>query len=248
MLLIVGDSHTAALRQAYLKERHSGMFLSRHGHIEIAQLGYGYHFLEPFYAAEGNGLAFTQPPAKAVFTKINPNSPSVILPGDPRTFVFMFGFYPSFACEARHWRTHTVASQTAGRHYVSEKAFLAIIKDITREPLAFFERLQSMNVRFSVASCCPVPSSYCGGEPRESMAAGEIATMYNRFRDYVADQLKFRGIVYHLPPQEVYDEHGAMLPMFSRALGDHHANADYGKLMLLKILRETDAHQPSRAA
>ena len=243
MLLIVGDSHTAALRQAYLKERHTGIFHSRHGHLEIAQLGYGYHFLEPFYAPEGDGLAFTQPPAKAVFSKINPDTPAVILPNDSRTFVFMFGFYPSFGCEPRHWRCHTVTAQAAGRHYVSEKAFLAIIKDVTREPLAFFDRLQSMNVRFSVASCCPVPSSYRGNERSETMATGEIAMMYNRYRDHVADQLKSRGILFHLPPAEAYDEHGSMFDRFSRAPGDHHANVDYGKLMLAKILRETDAHQ-----
>lgn len=248
MLIIIGDSHTAAIRQAYLEDRHTGAFASRHGEIQIAQLGYGYHFLEPFYTIEDGAVAFTQPPAKAVFSKINPNTPSTIRADDPRTFVFVFGFYPSYGCEARHWTSHTAALGLGGRHYVSEAAFLAIVRDITREPLAFFDKMQSMNVRFSVASCCPVPRSYWSGERRAVLADGENPMMYNRFRDYVAGQLDDRGIAYHLPPAEAYDDQGAMPERFTRAHGDHHANTDYGRLMLSKILRETNGQPDDRAA
>jgi hypothetical protein len=240
MLEIVGDSHTNALIEAASKFRQEKRLVSRHGEIRMGQLGYGYHFLEPFFACEGEDVRFTQDVASNVFAKLNPESPHVIQPNDARRFVFVFGLYPSFGFNAEHWQAHSPAIGASGRQFVSASAFAAIVDQIVKPPLAFFERLQAMNVRFSVASCCPIPSSYSRLARKTNFIDGEIALIYSRFRDHVCRKLDRVGVVYHLPPAEVYDDSGSMLDEYAKSPADYHANAAYGSLMLAKILREVD--------
>jgi hypothetical protein len=239
MLEILGDSHILALRDAAVQAGNGG-FRSRHGQIRIGQLGHGYSFLEPFFAVEGRDVAFTQDAARTTFQKLNQDLPPVIVPNDPRRFVFVFGLYPSFGFNAEHWTTHTAAIWANDRQFVTRSAFTAIIEETVKQPLAFFRRLAAMDVRFSVASCCPVPANYHRLARKSNFADREVAHIYNRFRDHVGARLGELGIVCHLPPAEVYDADGAMLDTFAKSPGDYHANSAYGKLMLSKILQETD--------
>lgn len=239
MLVIVGDSHISAMRDAFLQRQDANEYRSSRGDIRIAQLGYGYHFLEPFFEVRDHGVGFTQDTARAVFTRLNFDGVPVIEPNDSRSFVFVFGLYPSLGFNQKYWKTHTAAIWAEDRQFVSQAAFDAIIDDLTRQPMAFFEKLLSMGVRFSVASCCPVPASYKTGAD-DPFEEHEISFIYDRFRDRVCAKLDALGIAYHLPPREIYDEHGAMRDEFALSPGDYHANADYGRLMLAKILREID--------
>jgi hypothetical protein len=240
MLEIIGDSHIQALRDGALKAGQDGI-RSRHGQIRIAQLGHGYNFLEPFFRFDGRAVAFTQDGARTTFAKLNQDHPPVIELQDVRRFVFVFGFYPSFGFNAEHWTTHTAALWSPDRQLVTRSAFAAIIEETMKEPLAFFRQLIALKVRFSVASCCPAPASYHRLAGKSNFAEGEVALIYNRFRDHVCARLDDLGVPYHLPPAEVYDASGAMLDHFAKTPGDYHANAAYGTLMLSKILQETDA-------
>ncbi|WP_137132526.1 hypothetical protein [Rhizobium sp. FY34] len=240
MLEIIGDSHILALRDAGI-EAGNGAMRSKHGQIRIAQLGHGYNFLEPFFSFDGKNVAFTQGPAKSTFERLNKDQAPVIQPNDARRFVFMFGLYPSFGFNVDHWKRHTAASWDADRQFVTQSAFNAIIDETVKQPLAFFRTLADMKVRFSVASCCPVPASYHRLTGAKTFVDREIPLIYNRFRDHVAGRLEKMGIPCHLPPPEVYDENGAMLDSFAKSPGDYHANPAYGRLMLSKILAETDA-------
>lgn len=237
MLEIVGDSHVIALVDAMRQ----GSCTSSHGPVTLAQMGHGYNFLERFFAFDGYAVSFTQPPAIAVFEKINPNAPAVIVRNDSRRFVFMFGLYPSFGFDAKNWMAHTVAPWSRDRHFVSKHAFDLIIDETLKEPMAFFRTLVGMNVRFSVASCSPVPASYQKLAGKTNFADGEVAFIYNRFRDRAVAQLTAMGVICHLPPEEVYDEYGAMHDTFAKSPGDYHANPTYGRLMLDKLLGELEA-------
>jgi hypothetical protein len=237
MLEIVGDSHVIALADAM----RLGSCVSSHGPVTLAQMGHGYNFLEPFFACDGDTVSFTQPPAIAVFEKINPDAPSVIVRNDLRRFVFMFGLYPSFGFDAKNWMTHTVAPWSRDRQFVSTRAFDLIIDETLKEPMAFFQTLVGLNVRFSVASCSPVPASYQRLAGKTNFADGEVAFIYNRFRDRAVAQLAAMGVMCHLPPAEVYDENGAMHDIFAKSPGDYHANPTYGRLMLDKLLGELEA-------
>ncbi len=91
------------------------------------------------------------------------------------------------------------------------------------------------------ASCCAVPASYQKIANKLNFANGEIAFICNRFRDRATERLNAMGIGCHRPPEEAYDEYGAMLDVFAKQPGDYHGNASYGRMMLEKVLRETDA-------
>jgi len=152
----------------------------------------------------------------------------------------VFGLYPSFGFSAEHWMTHSAASWSSDRHFVSQSAFNVIIAHLLAQPMAFFRQMKSMGVRFSVASCCPVPASYDLHANKTNFAAHEITFIYSSFRDRAVDELARMGITCHLPPQAIYDEHGAMLDMYAKQPGDYHANPEYGRLMLTKILAEVE--------
>lgn len=236
MLEIIGDSHIIALSDA----TRIGGFSSRHAPIRMAQLGHGYNFLEPFFSADEEKISFTQAPARAMFQKINPELPDGIVKNDDRRFVFMFGLYPSFGFNQENWAAHTTVAWSRDRQFVSESAFNAVIDETLKEPMAFFQALTEMNVRFSVAACCPVPASYQKHAQKSLFSEHEVAFIYNRFRDRGTQRLSSMGIFCHHPPKEVYDDNGAMLDIFAKQPGDYHANPEYGRLMLTKILKEQD--------
>lgn len=242
MLEFIGDSHIIALRDAAMEPGMRAKLVAQ-GPLRMAQLGHGYNFLEPFFSAEASSLAFTQDAANKVFRQINHDMPGVIERNDRRRFVFVFGLYPSFGFNAEHWMSHTAALWSADRQFVSKSAFDAIIDETLKEPMSFFTTLKSMNVRFSVASCCPIPASYQTLAGKTNYAENEVAFIYNRFRDRTTERLNAQGIFCHHPPAEVYDENGAMRDEFVKAPGDYHANPEYGRLMLSKIMKEVASLQ-----
>ncbi|MDO1581021.1 hypothetical protein [Rhizobium oryzicola] len=239
MLEIIGDSHLIALMDA-ANAVGPQRLASRHGPIRMAQLGHGYHFLEPFFTVDSAAVHFTHADARRIFETINDGDTGGIRANDPRRFVFMFGFYPSYGFNAEHWTIHTAAPWVQDRLFVTKSAFNAVIDETLTQPLAFFKCLKERNVRFSVASCCPAPASYHVLAKKTNFADGEVAFIYNRFRDRMAGYLDELGIPYHLPPAEIYDQDGAMLDRFSKSPGDYHANLEYGIKMLAKILQETE--------
>lgn len=241
MLEIVGDSHVVALSDAARRPEAKGSFTSRHGTIRMAQLGHGYHFLAPFFSSDGESVSFTQDAARSVFRQLNPDAPDVIQRDDRRRFVFMFGLYPSLGYTADHWTKHTAAIWSQDRQFVSKSAFDAIIDETLKQSMAFFRQLKAMNVGFSVASCCPIPAGYQKHAGKKTFAQHEVALIFSRFRDRAVSRLEALGIRCHLPPPEVYDAHGSMLDAFAKKPGDFHANPNYGRLMLAKILREVDS-------
>ena len=241
MLEIVGDSHLIALADAAQLPEMKPLLSGWENRIRLAQLGNGYDFFSPFFSVKGDAVSFTQAPALRNFRQINPDMPDAIVRDDPRRFVFMFGLYPSLGFNAEHWMTHTVAPWSGDRHFVSQSAFNTIIDHLLAQPMAFFRQLKQMNVRFSVASCCPVPASYHLLAQKTNFAAHEITLIYDRFRDHAAQRLAEMGVFCHFPPKEVYDEYGAMLDIYVKRPGDYHANPAYGRLMLAKILTEVES-------
>lgn len=240
MLEIVGDSHIIAMVDAMNQPGKSSTFSSRHGPIRMGQLGHGYNFLEPFFSFNDDGVYFTQPPAHEIFSRMNRDGSSSIVRNDPRRFIFVFGLYPSFGFNAEHWTKHSAATWSKNRQFVSKSAFNKIIDNVLQEPMSFFHRLKEINVKFSVASCCPVPASYQHNTNNTVFAENEVAHIYNSFRDRAVNLLTSMGVTTHLPPDEVYDVNGAMLDKFSKSPRDYHANPAYGRLMLEKILSEVD--------
>ena len=251
MLVVVGDSHAIALREGLDELRAKGADLGRHEPIVAGQLDHGYTFLvEKFYRARGDAIELASKRAHDSFTKlVSPTEPH-ILRDDPRRFVFCFGFHPSGSMLPKHWTTHTPSeAHISSKQYVSRAALAAFVRHYTRHVLAFFELLQQYGVDFSVASCSRLPPAFLSAFRTDTVAEQEILTYHDRFREAFAAELDARGIRYHLPPPETYDERGMMLQHLAsdRKADDYHANARYGAIMMREILRATDAQYPLTA-
>jgi hypothetical protein len=244
MLEIIGDSHVVALSEAVHElGSQADVLARRHGGLSFGYLGHGFEFLQPFFARDGDNIVFDNERMREVFQRVNPKHPAAIQPNDERRFVFVFGLYPSFCFNAEHWKAHTGASWSQDRQFVTKSAFSVIIDHAVQYAMAFFEQLLAMNVKFSVASCCPIPASYQKNVQQDHWADYEVALIYNRFLIHVGSKLDAMGILCHRPPMEVYDDVGAMRDEFARSPKDYHGNAAYGRLMLQKIFTEIN-HLP----
>lgn len=243
MLVVVGDSHAIALRAGLeLLEAAGGpAFAERHGEVVAGQLDHGYRFLSRFYDVSGDAVEFSNERAHGFFERlVSPTVPR-ILRNDPRRFVFCFGFHPSGSILAKHWSAHTCAiDRASSKQYVTEAALAAFVRSYNAWIIRFLKVLQSFHVRFSVASCNPLPPECLSHWETETFAQDEILAYHNRFRDSFRKQLDALGMRYHLPPASVYDERGRMWQRMAqdRSEGDYHANAEYGRLMMEHILSE----------
>ena len=255
MLIFVGDSHTIALRSALsdidadLKKKVEDKF----GGLEIGQLDHGYKFLSPFYKVRDDdlGLSFADERAAEIFYTLTMKSaPNFILRGDHRTFVFCIGFHPSGSMLPKHWLQHTCSRDIVGKMYVSESAFAEYVRDYTKEVVGFYKKLQEYKVNFRVIACPPLPEGYYADEVAEVFTAKELLEYYGRFQKCFASILEGNGIEYYLPPEAVCLPSGFMQQKYAsqKKAGDYHANAEYGKLMLERVLKNLLTVQNKRVS
>lgn len=242
MLVVVGDSHTIALRHGLeqLKRALGAGLEQRYGPVVAGQLDHGYKFLQRFHSAVGrDAVELTDARAQEILGKLVSPTSARITRDDPRRFVFCIGFHPSGSMQARHWTQHTCAPSRAGeKQFVSRAALGAFVRSYNAAALTFFADLQRLNVRFSVAACNPLPPAFLEHWKTASFAPEEIVAFHRRYWDAFRDELDALGIRYHLPPPSVYDENGLMWQALANDTkqGDYHANGTYGALMMEHIL------------
>ena len=252
MLVILGDSHTIALRDglAKLDARSQRAAKACFGGVIARDLSHGYKFFEPFFEVDDQGVRFTDPRAAGVLASI-PGGFSPITRDDPRTFLFSLGFHPSATMSATRWQTHTAARNAADKHYVSEALVTAAVREHTRPMLEFFSVLKDMNVQFSVVMCCPLPKSFFTEKRRELASEEDILAFYQQYRKVFAQELDRLGVRYFTPPEQACDGQWLKESYVNRkGVGDYHADARYGALMLQDIIGKLTEGQriPPRSA
>lgn len=238
MLVILGDSHTIALRHGLdrLDSRTLRAARGGFGKIVVRDLSHGYKFFEPFFRVDDQGVHFTDPRAVGVLSKF-PGGFAPITANDPRDFLFCFGFHPSVTMDTRRWLTHTAARTSPGKHHVSEALVRAAVPEHARPMLEFFRLLQGMNVRFSVVMCCPLPRSFITEERRPLISEDDVLAFHRLYREVFAAELDRLGVRYFTPPESTFD--GPWLKeeyVNLKGIGDYHADARYGALMLRKVI------------
>ena len=239
MLVILGDSHTIALRDglAKLDARSQRSAWACFGGVIARDLSHGYKFFESFFEVDDQGVRFTDPRAVGVLASI-PGGFAPITRNDPRTFLFSFGFHPSFAMLVTRWQAHTAARNAPDKHYVSEALVAAAVREHTRPMLEFFGVLKDINVQFSVVMCCPLPKSFITEKNRRVMASEEdILAFRQQYRKVFAQELDRLGVRYFAPPEQACDGQWLKERYVNRkGVGDYHADAQYGALMLQDII------------
>jgi hypothetical protein len=238
MLVILGDSHTIALHNglAKLDSRTRRAARGSFGEVVVRDLSHGYKFFEPFFELDDQGVRFTDPRAVGILSKL-PGGFAPITANDPRDFLFCFGFHPSATMDVKRWLTHTAARSTPGKQYISEALVRAAVQEHTRPMLDFFRLMQKMNVRFSVVMCCPLPRSFITEERRPLISEDDILAYHQLYRQTFAAELDRLGVRYFTPPESTFDGPWLKEDYVNRkGIGDYHADARYGALMLKKII------------
>lgn len=240
MLVVVGDSHTIALRAGLekLKVNRPGL-LESVGGVVAGQLDHGYKFMEPFYNLSGNTIEFSSPRAYEFFGKIVEPGPAYISQKDRRRYAFCIGFHPSGSLLSRNWKDHNASQNEKGKLHISDAAFAEVVRNYTKDAIRFFIQLKCFDISFSVVACCPLPQSSLPTWEAEFYSGAEILEYHNRFRDTFAAELKRLDIKVHLPARSSYTQEGYMREELANKDGDYHANGVYGEMMLQQIIAGT---------
>lgn len=245
MLVVLGDSHTIALRDGLgkLNSRYVNAAKSCFGDIVIRDLSYGLKFFEPFFQVRDHEVHFTDPRAQSVLAKF-PGGFSPIAQNDERTFMFCFGFHPSFLIHLKQWETHTASQSVIDKHYISEALISTSIKEHIKPMVEFFSCLQSMNVRFSIVSCCPLPKSFITDERRKRVTEEEILAFCKQYKKIFSVELDRLDIRYFSPPEETYNGQWLKEEFVNRkGIGDYHADEQYGSIMLQSIIDDYEKNR-----
>lgn len=239
-IVIVGDSHVVALQEAWssIADRET-LFPNFSGRLSIGMLAFGAQFLKPFHTLDGDVLKFTNPQMAEQFTKLTGDSEAAIRRGDERSFAFSLGFHGVALFNYKMWERFTVSPSMPQKQYVSRAALREMILSLNAQILNFYQDLQSLGVRFTAISAPPLPKTYLDGKFHPHYEAQEIADLRRSYVDLFAGIMTEKGLAFIPPPDGVMKD-GYLLDHLSaqRQIGDFHANAQYGALLLPKILSE----------
>lgn len=226
-VFLTGNSHIVALRAA----------AHRHGGFTTFPLGNGRFETTSFSERAGDGVRFTAPDYQeklgrftALETITSEHGPWGFLLINHNARIYQ---HPSW----RRFEPAAIARQ--GSTPVSEAVLRAILLDDHAGVRAFFEQLRESGVDFFAVS---------GPPPRldhYAIAEGtrpEVVQYVDRLsRSLWSTWLETMQIDLIEPPEESVDAEGFMLPEYARLeMGNgepdpHHANEQYGDLMIMKI-------------
>lgn len=226
-VLLAGNSHIVALRTA----------AHRRGGVRAFLLGHGRYETASFSERSGAGVRLTAPDYQENLHRST--GLATITPGQG-AWGFLLVNHTARIYQHPCWRRFEPAAVARkGCHPVSEAAVHAMVVEDHSGVRAFFEQLRDAGVDFFAIS---------GPPPRRdhhAIAEGtrpEVVQHLDRFaRGVWASWLAAAAIDVIDPPQESVDDEGFLLPQYARERmrngerDPHHANEQYGDLMITKI-------------
>lgn len=226
-VFLTGNSHIVALRTA----------AHRRGGFTTFPLGNGRHETTTFSERSGEGVRFTVPDYQdklGRFTGLETISPG------PGTWGFLLINHNARIYQHPCWRRFEPASLSSnGSTPVSEAVVREILLDDHQGVREFFEQLLDSGVDFFAISGPPPRRDH---PAIEEGTRREVVQHLDRLsRDIWSSWLATMGIDLVEPPQESVDAEGFLRPEYARRqMGDgqpdpHHANEEYGDLMVTKI-------------
>lgn len=235
-VFLAGNSHMVALRAA----------AHRHGGFTAFPLGHGRFETTTFSEPAGKGVRFTVPEYAEKLARFADQE--TITPGFG-TWGFLQINHNARVYQHPCWRRFEPASLARrGSTPVSDSVVRAIIDEDHTGVREFFEQLSTAGIDFFAISGPPPRRDHYA---IEAGTRAEVVQHIDRLaREIWASWLATRQIDVVDPPEDCVDGDGFMLPEYTRKLmGDgqpdpHHANEQYGDLMIAKI----SAHLGTRAA
>lgn len=233
MIVITGNSHVNALRLGAIQlgAEVAGMSARE---VRIGMLGNGKFTHRQFFRECESGAAIVQPEYVEALTALT-GADVVGQPGV--TYGICLGFHSPPVFRQPMWQVSALSEdvENARMRPISSAVFEAMVEHNNRYMYSFFDALGKAGVDFFVISAPPPRRDHpcLARTPQSTVIAVDAA-----FRASVARHLESKGVQYVMPPSETYDDDGFLLDgLAMKAPRDvHHGNADYGRLMLKKVL------------
>lgn len=233
MIVITGNSHVNALRLGAVQ---LGAEVSKMAdrEVRIGMLGNGKFTHRQFFRECDAGAVIVQPEYVEALTALT----GADVMGQPGvTYGICLGFHSPPVFRQPMWQVSALSEHLAGARTrpISSAVLDAMVVHNNRYMYSFFDALSRAGVDFFVISAPPPRRDHpcLVKTPLSTVIAVDAA-----FRSSVARHLQSKDIQYVMPPSETYDDDGFLLDKLAmRAPRDvHHGNADYGCLMLRKVL------------
>lgn len=238
MLRVMGDSHVAALAVGWRD-------LATHAvktdlSLSIGYLGSGVYLSSPFFFLGNDEIRWTCEEYAKGFLNLAGRERMTREPGI--IYGLCLGFHTGEIVRLPSWRDFRPWRTSAPTLVpVSDAIVREAVKEYSRYVIEFYDVMLQLEIPFFVIQAPPFRKQHwcIALEGTRPDVAIEIDRL---FRETMANELAARGIVNVPPPRITMDEQGFLLPEYEIGGDDpHHANGEYGKLMILQVLKAAAA-------
>ncbi|MCW3477439.1 hypothetical protein [Limobrevibacterium gyesilva] len=233
-VLMIGDSHVGALISAHRRMRRLGGSLPANIAFEFSYLGNGFHFSHSFFELHEATIRFTHPEFAANLGR--DLRLDAIARQEGVVFGLSMGLHTARVFRDPQWTRHVpwdLSANLPGQP-VSSDVLNAIIDQDSQYIVAFYRAMQSLEIPFFVVAA-PPPYRLHNCMSLYGIAPEIIVQVDRAYRTRISGILRQAGIDCIHPPREVIGEDGFIKAEFRAGIPEddpHHANADYGQIMM----------------
>jgi hypothetical protein len=235
-LIIFGDSHVVALGRAIpdLNPVERNVYP---GEIRVGKVMPFNHSLRDFFVVRGDEIRFGDAPHRKQISKLFGRE---VIGQDSRDSILALSmpFTTTLVLRNGTWNSHSPWSVTdhSNKQLVSHAVLYEIALAHFAAVLRFVTALQSIDLRLMVVAAPPpraTDSKIARWNPEVILRVDELT------RGVIANELEQRAVPVVEPPDEVFQQpgrRGFLRSEYGDDRDDHHGNAEYGRLMLLRVM------------
>lgn len=227
-ILIIGESHTAALRRGQLALEGRGE-LPTEETVVIRQIGGGHLLVEPFWKDAENAIEIVHPLMQKHMPQVPPAGQNFDVIGLSMPLWPGRVFHRMVASEVK------LPGSSGALRTISFSVFREIVLDDLRFILSFGEALGRLG--FKVCAISP-PTLFRDFPGLQRVSHDYAVAVFDTYRSIASAELAKRKIAVVNFPVSCLDAEGFMLPKYRHPdpTDSHHANEEFGILMLRQIV------------
>lgn len=239
-ILVTGDSHTGALNLA-VRSMNAGGEIPDGISVSVQPVSGGDKLRTEFWRDAGDHAEITVTMKKDIGVKRLPPDPTT------DTVALCMPLWPARVLRPLVAGKHSVAEDIPGRQAISRSMFRRMVLDDQHHVLRLAEFLRDRGVQVIAVSA---PGLFRDHYTLRQDEPTRVLTMFQDYRAIMLKELERRKVpVVDIPP-ECLDDEGFMRSEFRHAdpRDEHHANPEFGKLMIRGLLEIASSNPLLQAA
>ena len=226
-ILIIGDSHTAALQRG-LKALRNRNALRDDVEILVKPLGGGHLLPTPFWRDAGDHAEITEPTYRTQFARLPPETPAVDV------LALALPLWPMRVLHQMVGAKLVLADRSEGHATVSMAVFRQLVLADQQYVLGLIDLL--IRIQMPCVALSP-PVLFADHKVLNRYPTAQALRVFDVYREIMLSELAARVVpVINLPP-DARQPDGFMRPDYRHDDVDdqHHANAEFGALMISQL-------------